>query len=131
MRRKRYMARSFKVILEWDPEGQAYHVYVPSLPGCVSFGASREEAVAGIQEAIQGFLEVLEAEGLDIPDSDVEGERVTFICQGDYAIVMNSAIYAMKTLQKEMQGKFEAVGINSDDDINDLVNEIRQEIEGI
>lgn len=60
-----------------------------------------------------------------------EGERVTFICQGDYAIVMNSAIYAMKTLQKEMQGKFEAVGINSDDDINDLVKEIRQEIEGI
>ena len=66
------MARSFKVIMEWDPEGQAYHVYVPSLPGCVSFGASREEALAGIQEAIQGFLEVLEAEGLDIPDSDVE-----------------------------------------------------------
>jgi len=59
-----------------------------------------------------------------------EGERVTFICQGDYAIVMNSALYAMKTLQKEMQGKFEAVGINSDDDINDLVKEIRQEIEG-
>lgn len=59
-----------------------------------------------------------------------EGERVTFICQDDYAIVMNSAIYAMKTLQKEMQGKFEAVGINSDDDINDLVKEIRQEIEG-
>lgn len=60
-----------------------------------------------------------------------EGERVTFICQDDYAIVMNSAIYAMKTLQKEMQEKFEAVGINSDDDINDLVKEIRQEIEGI
>ena len=56
---------------------------------------------------------------------------MTFICQGDYAIVMNSAIYAMKTLQKEMQGKFEAVGINSDDDINELVKEIRQEIEGI
>lgn len=66
------MARSFKVILEWDPKGQAYHVYVPSLPGCVSFGASREEALARIQEAIQGFLEVLEAEGSYIPDSDVE-----------------------------------------------------------
>ena len=66
------MARSFKVILEWDPEGQAYHVYVPSLHGCVSFGDSREEALARIQEAIQGFLEVLEAEGSYIPDSDVE-----------------------------------------------------------
>lgn len=66
---------------------------------------------------------------LEVAEED--GERVTFICQGDYAIVMNSAIYAMKTLQKEMQGKFEAVGISSDDNINDLVKEIRQEIEGI
>lgn len=66
------MARSFKVILEWDPEGLAYHVYVPALPGCVSFGSTREEALERIQEAIQGFLEVLETEGLAIPESDVE-----------------------------------------------------------
>lgn len=59
-----------------------------------------------------------------------EGERITFICQGDYAIVMNSALYAMKTLQTEMKGKFEAAGINTDNDVNELVKEIRKETEG-
>jgi antitoxin PrlF len=59
-----------------------------------------------------------------------EGERITFICQGDFAIVMNSALYAMKTLQKEMKGKFEAVGLNTEEDINEYMHEIRKEIEG-
>jgi AbrB family looped-hinge helix DNA binding protein len=60
-----------------------------------------------------------------------EGDRVTFICEGDYAIVMNANIYAMRTLQKEMRGEFEKTGINSDDDIMDLVREVRSEIEGL
>ncbi len=59
-----------------------------------------------------------------------EGERVTFICQGDYIIVMNSALYAMKTLQKAMKGEFKKAGLNTEDDINELVQEIRREIEG-
>ena len=43
-----------------------------------------------------------------------EGDRVTFICAGDYAIVMNANIYAMRTLQKEMAGEWEKAGINSE-----------------
>jgi AbrB family looped-hinge helix DNA binding protein len=60
-----------------------------------------------------------------------EGDRVTFICEGDYAIVMNANLYAMRTLQKEMRGEFERAGINGDDDIMDLVREVRAEIEGL
>lgn len=60
-----------------------------------------------------------------------EGDRVTFICEGDYAIVMNANLYAMRTLQKEMSGEFEKADINSEDDIMSLVREVRAEIEGL
>lgn len=60
-----------------------------------------------------------------------EGDRLTFICEGDYAIVMNANIYAMRTLQKEMHGEFDKAGITGEDDIMTLVNEVRAEIEGL
>jgi predicted RNase H-like HicB family nuclease len=49
----------FKVILEPSDEG-GYTVYVPSLPGCISEGATMEEAMANIQEAILLYLEPVE-----------------------------------------------------------------------
>ena len=35
----------------------------PSLPGCISQGQSKKEAVENIREAIEGYIEVLEEEG--------------------------------------------------------------------
>ena len=58
------------------------------------------------------------------------GDKITFISAGDYAIVMNSSIYAMRTMQKEMAGEWEKSGINSEDDIIELCREVRAEIEG-
>jgi len=45
-----------KVISEPSDEG-GYTVYVPSLPGCISDGDTKEEALANIREAIQLYLE--------------------------------------------------------------------------
>ncbi len=42
-------------------------VEYPSLPGCVSQGKTIEEAIANIKEAIDGYIEALEADGLDFP----------------------------------------------------------------
>lgn len=39
----------------------------PSLPGCISQGQTREEAVANIKEAINGYISALEEDGLPIP----------------------------------------------------------------
>jgi predicted RNase H-like HicB family nuclease len=39
----------------------------PSLPGCLSQGASREEAIANIKEAIEGYVAALEEDGLPVP----------------------------------------------------------------
>ena len=44
----------------------------PSLPGCISQGQSRKEAVQNIREAIEGYIEVLEEEGEPIPEDDLE-----------------------------------------------------------
>lgn len=48
-----------KVVLEPSEDG-GYTVYVPSLPGCVSEGDTREEALANIREAIELYLEPVE-----------------------------------------------------------------------
>ncbi len=39
----------------------------PTLPGCISQGKSREEAVANISEAIRGYIAALEEDGLPVP----------------------------------------------------------------
>jgi predicted RNase H-like HicB family nuclease len=44
----------------------------PSLLGCVSQGATKEEAIANVREAIQGYIAALEADGLPVPEEHVE-----------------------------------------------------------
>jgi predicted RNase H-like HicB family nuclease len=51
----------FKVVLEECREG-GYTAYVPSLPGCISEGDTKEEALANIREAIELYLEPVEDE---------------------------------------------------------------------
>jgi len=46
----------FDLILEPTEEG-GYTIYVPSLPGCISEGNSKEEALENIKEAIELYLE--------------------------------------------------------------------------
>lgn len=41
---------------------------VPSLPGCISQGKTREEAVANIKEAIQAYINALKEDGISIPE---------------------------------------------------------------
>jgi predicted RNase H-like HicB family nuclease len=48
-----------KIVLEKN-EDHGYTVYVPSLPGCISEGDSREEALTNIKEAITLYLEPIE-----------------------------------------------------------------------
>jgi predicted RNase H-like HicB family nuclease len=72
MRERRY---KFTVILspERDPEFLGfYNATVPALPGCLSYGATKEEALHNIREAIEAYVEDLEAEGEDIPEDQVE-----------------------------------------------------------
>ena len=58
------------------------------------------------------------------------GDRVALIFENNRVIMMNPAIYAMETLQKEMEGAWEKAGIRSEDDIGALLKDIRMEVEG-
>lgn len=40
----------------------------PSLPGCISQGETKEIALANIREAIDGYIEALEADNLPVPE---------------------------------------------------------------
>jgi len=48
-----------KIVLEPSEEG-GYTVYAPSLPGCISEGDTRDEALSNIREAIALYLELVE-----------------------------------------------------------------------
>ncbi len=60
-----------KVVLEPSEEG-GFTVYVPSLPGCVSEGRTREEALKNIREAIELYLEPVDDDLIASPNSIVE-----------------------------------------------------------
>jgi predicted RNase H-like HicB family nuclease len=47
-------------------------VECPSLPGCISQGKTKEEAVRNIKEAIDGYVAALEEDGLPVPEERFE-----------------------------------------------------------
>ena len=57
----------YKAIFEPQDEG-GYTVTVPALPGCISEGDTYDEALENIQDAINLYLESLQADGLPIPE---------------------------------------------------------------
>jgi len=58
----------FRVLLEQDEDGY-FIVQVPEMPGCISQGKTRDEALRNIKDAIQGYLENLKKHDEPIPPS--------------------------------------------------------------
>jgi predicted RNase H-like HicB family nuclease len=61
----------YRVLIEQDEDGM-FVAEVPSLPGCVSQGETRAQATANIKEAIELYLESLQAHDEPIPPSITE-----------------------------------------------------------
>lgn len=59
---------SYTIILDPDEEEGGYTVTVPALPGCVTQGETREEAIATARDAIPGYRESLMKDGEPIPE---------------------------------------------------------------
>lgn len=66
--------RKYLVIYEKSTDG--YSAYVPDLPGCTTAGVSKEEVELNIIEAIKLHLEVLQDEGLEIPQAVSDSEMI-------------------------------------------------------
>lgn len=58
----------YRVLIEQNEDG-FFVAEVPALPGCVSQGESRQEALTNIREAIAGYLESLEDHQEPVPPS--------------------------------------------------------------
>ena len=55
------------------------------------------------------------------------GDRITFIVEGNSVRMVNSAVYAMQLLQQDMQGDAERTSLTSEEDVMQLVKELRNE----
>ena len=69
----------YTVILQEEeaPEFKGYYnVSVPALPGCFTYGATREEAVENAREAIELYLEDLEENHEPFPEERIEAVGV-------------------------------------------------------
>ena len=61
----------YRVLIEQDEDG-VYVAEVPALPGCISQGRTRNDALDNVKEAIAGYLESLQAHGEPVPPSITE-----------------------------------------------------------
>lgn len=67
----------YTVILEPNyPEG-GYTIRVPALPGCITYGRNKAEALARAKEAVEGFIEGLEKAGEPVPQEKAPAELET------------------------------------------------------
>lgn len=60
------MSYQFHVLLEWDATEQLWVSYVPALNYLSTYGETRDEALTMTREAIAGYLEAAEREGIAV-----------------------------------------------------------------
>ncbi len=60
---------SYRILLRKEPEG-GYTVTVPSLPGCVTYGDTIEQAIKMAREAIELYIESLKEHGQEVPTEE-------------------------------------------------------------
>jgi antitoxin HicB len=58
---------TYKILLNKEPEG-SYTVTVPALPGCITYGENIDHAISMAKEAIELYIEHLQAKGDPVPD---------------------------------------------------------------
>ncbi|WP_221058478.1 type II toxin-antitoxin system HicB family antitoxin [Methanoculleus chikugoensis] len=60
---------NYQIFLRKEREG-GYTVIVPSLPGCVTYGETVDEAIAMAREAVEIYIEELREKGEEIPTEE-------------------------------------------------------------
>jgi len=68
----------YKIWIRPETDG-TYAVIVPSLPGCLTFGDTVEEALEMAKEAIDAYIESLIARGKEIP---MQEDQIRGYCHG-------------------------------------------------
>jgi len=66
-----------RYLVIYEKTGTGYSAYVPDLPGCITTGASLEEAERLMTEAIEFHIEGLREDGLPIPEPTTTADYIT------------------------------------------------------
>lgn len=66
----------YEIIIYWSNDDAAYIAEVPELPGCMVHGASRQEALANIDDAIGLWLDTVREFGHPVPEP--KGARLMY-----------------------------------------------------
>ena len=59
-------------VIVYSGEDGYFVAECPSLPGCISQGETREDAIANIKEAIAGYIAALKEDNLPVPDENFD-----------------------------------------------------------
>ena len=65
----------YEIILYWSEEDGAYIAEVPELSGCAADGVSYQEAIANVEDVIDGWIEAALEMGRPVPEP--QGRRLT------------------------------------------------------
>lgn len=58
-----------------------------------------------------------------------EGDRVSFVVEGNNVRLVNAAVFAMQVLQRELSGQSEKLGIDNVEEADKLIKDIRTDSE--
>jgi len=67
--------KDYLAIIEPADDG-TWSAYAPDLPGCTSYGATREEAARNVHDAIRGHIDALRETGQSVPEPSSVAEIV-------------------------------------------------------
>ena len=70
------MMLKYEMIIFWSNEDEAFVAEVPELPGCMAHGATHEEALANLHEAVALWVDTAREFGRPIPEP--LGRRLVF-----------------------------------------------------
>ena len=70
------MSLKYEIDLFWSDEDQVFIAEVPELPGCMAHGATHEEALAEVQQAIVGWIATAREFGHPVPEPKPRGLRL-------------------------------------------------------
>jgi predicted RNase H-like HicB family nuclease len=59
-------------VILYPGEDGYWVVMCPSLPGCISQGKTKAEALANIKEAIEGYILTLQDDGMEVPKDETQ-----------------------------------------------------------
>jgi predicted RNase H-like HicB family nuclease len=69
---KEFKGEFMRQVIVYPGEDEYWVAECPSLPGCISQGKDKEEALSNIREAIEGYIAVLQEDHLPVPPEKFE-----------------------------------------------------------